>query len=164
MEACILAAAAASPSKLPSPRLVKSTHFEILYSPTNLKVRLVFQQALGHEKELVTSELRVPAANKSHVGHGDEAASVPVITPPRQRNAIHRGNTRGTISNTRSRNLGIAPAEAQVCQVTPRPPFPLKVGFRGSNARCRQAMAPRGRWIVFPRKRPKTGCMLPHAP
>ena len=47
MEACILAAAAASPSKLPSPRLVKSTHFEILYSPTNLKVRLVFQQALG---------------------------------------------------------------------------------------------------------------------
>ena len=150
MEACILAAAAASPSKLPGPRLAKSTHFEIPYSPTNLKVPLVFQQALGHEKELVTSELRVPAANKSHEGHGDEAASVPVITPPRQRNAIHRGNTR-------SRNLGIAPAEAQVCQVTPRPPFPLKVGFRGSNARCRQAMAPRGRWIVFPRKRPKTG-------
>jgi hypothetical protein len=71
MEACILAAAAASPSKLPSPRLAKSTHFEIPYSgriteyaryisqpysPTNLKVRLVFQQALGHEKELVTSE------------------------------------------------------------------------------------------------------------
>ena len=84
---------------------------------------------LGHEKELVTSELRVPAANKSHEGHGDEAASVPVITPPRQRNAIHRGNTR-------SRNLGIAPAEAQVGQVTPHPPFPLKVphlevGFRG---------------------------------
>ena len=45
-----------------------------------MKVRLVFQQALGHEKELVTSELRVPAANKSHEGHGDEAASVPVIT------------------------------------------------------------------------------------
>ena len=41
-------------------------------------MRLVFQQAVGHEKELVPSELRVPAANKSHVGHGDEAASVPV--------------------------------------------------------------------------------------